>query len=53
MFRMPIAALLATFLAWGLTRPAHAADCDEVIGRHMVGQAMLAAHFVARLKRPA
>ena len=51
MFRMPIAGLLATFLAWGLTSPVHAADCDEVIGRHMVGQAMLAAHFVASAEK--
>jgi hypothetical protein len=26
---------------------ARAADCDEIIGRHMVGEALLAAHFVA------
>ena len=51
MVRMSIAALLATFLAWGLTSPAHAADCDEVIGRHMAGQAMLAAQFVAAAEK--
>ena len=51
MFRMPIAALVATFLACGLAKAAHASDCDEVIGRHMVGQAMLAAHFVASAEK--
>lgn len=27
--------------------PVRAADCDEIIARHMVGEALLAAHFVA------
>ncbi|MBI3710517.1 MAG: hypothetical protein HY246_22970 [Proteobacteria bacterium] len=26
---------------------ARAADCEEIVGRHMVGEALLAAHFVA------
>jgi hypothetical protein len=51
MFRMPTAALAVTLLACGFAKPAHASDCDEVIGRHMVGQAMLAAHFVASAEK--
>jgi hypothetical protein len=43
--RHPIAALVAaTLLAGGAVQ---AADLDEVVGRHMVAQARLAAHLVA------
>lgn len=41
--------LLATLLLpAGAVR---AADCEEMVGRHMVGQAMLAAHYVAAAEK--
>ena len=27
--------------------PVRAADCEEIVARHMVGEALLAAHYVA------
>jgi hypothetical protein len=46
-----IAALIATLLACGFANPTRANECDEVIGRHMAGQAMLAAQFVASAEK--
>jgi hypothetical protein len=46
MLHRPAIALLTALFAYGSTT-AQASDCDEVIGRHMIGQAMLAAQFVA------
>src|SRR4051812_28711087 len=46
-----IAALIATLLACGFADPTRANECDEVIGRHMAGQAMLAAQFVASAEK--
>ncbi len=51
MSRSLIGALVATLLACGLANPSRASDCDEVIGRHMTGQAMLAAHFIASAEK--
>jgi len=45
MSRIFATVLMACLCAF--STPIRAADCDEVIARHMVGQAMLAAHFVA------
>ncbi|MDF2974477.1 MAG: adenylate/guanylate cyclase with integral rane sensor [Microvirga sp.] len=42
-----LAAFMAFLLACGIAKFAQASECDEVIGRHMTGQAMLAAQFVA------
>ena len=42
-------ALVAAVFA--LVSSARAADCDDIISRHMVGQAMLAAQFVAAAER--
>ena len=43
-----LAACMAFLFACGVaTKVAQASECDEVIGRHMAGQAMLAAQFVA------
>ena len=41
--------LLATLLL--PAGAARAADCEEMVGRHMVGQAMLAAHYVAAAEK--
>jgi len=46
-----IAALIAISLACGFANPTRASECDEVIGRHMAGQAMLAAQFVASAEK--
>src|SRR4051794_7552018 len=46
-----IAAFIATSLACGFANPTRANECDEVIGRHMAGQAMLAAQFVASAEK--
>jgi hypothetical protein len=40
MFVFPLALLTGA-------SPLQAADCEDTVGRHMVGQALLAAHFVA------
>jgi hypothetical protein len=45
MSRIFATVLMACLCAF--STPIRAAECDEVIARHMVGQAMLAAHFVA------
>jgi hypothetical protein len=46
-----LAAFMAFLFACGGAKVAQASECDEVIGRHMVGQAMLAAHFVASAEK--
>ena len=46
-----LAVLTAFLLAYGLAKSAQASECDEVIGRHMAGQAMLAAQFVASAEK--
>src|SRR3954453_1467484 len=51
MSRSLIGAPVATLLACGLANPSRASECDEVIGRHMIGQAMLAAHFTASAEK--
>jgi hypothetical protein len=50
MFRM-IVAVVATSVACGFAAPTWASECDDVIGRHMAGQAMLAAQFVAAAEK--
>lgn len=40
MFVFPLALLTGA-------SPLQAADCEDTVGRHMVGEALLAAHFVA------
>lgn len=42
-----LAAMLALSLVVAGTSAARAADCEDVIARHMVGEALLAAQFVA------
>jgi hypothetical protein len=49
MSRIFATVLMASFCAF--STPLRAADCDEVIARHMIGEAMLAAHFVASSER--
>ncbi len=51
MSRSLIGALVATLLACGLANSSRASDCDEVIGRHMTGQSMLAAYFIASAEK--
>jgi len=46
-FRLSL--LLVAMVA--VSRPGQAADCDEVITQYMVGQALLAAHFVAAAEK--
>jgi hypothetical protein len=43
--------LLSTFLLVAAALPSRAAGCEDKIARHMVGEAMLAAHFVAVAER--
>lgn len=46
--------LVATALAFGIALhgpTARAADCEDIIARHMVGQAMLAANYVAAAEK--
>ena len=50
MFRM-IVAVVATSVACGFAAQTRASECDDVIGRHMAGQAMLAAQFVAAAEK--
>ena len=43
-----VAAVLVVLTAVSIGRaPARAADCEDLIARHMVGEALLAAHLVA------
>jgi hypothetical protein len=42
-------AVCALILAAGL--PAQAADCEATIGKYMIGQALLAAHYVAAAEK--
>jgi hypothetical protein len=46
-----LAAFMAFLFACGVAKVAQASECDEVIGRHMAGQAMLAAQFVASAEK--
>jgi hypothetical protein len=43
--------LLSAFLLLAAALPSQAASCEDKIARHMVGEAMLAAHFVAVAER--
>ncbi len=47
MYRNHAPAILAAVLACFTNTSSRAAECDDLIARHMVGQAMLAAQFVA------
>jgi hypothetical protein len=40
-------ALILSFVLFTGASPSRAAGCEETIARHMVGEALLAAHFVA------
>jgi adenylate cyclase len=43
--------LLLSLLLFGSAAPSRAAGCEDKIARHMVGEAMLAAQFVAAAER--
>ena len=45
---LAVAALIAVCVGSSLAR---AADCEDIVVRHMVGQALLAAHFVAAAEK--
>jgi hypothetical protein len=47
MHRNRVPAMLVAVLACFTNTSSRAAECDDLIARHMVGQAMLAAQFVA------
>ena len=47
MYRNRAPAILVTLLACFTNTSSRAAECDDLIARHMIGQAMLAAQFVA------
>jgi hypothetical protein len=47
MYRNRASAILVTVLACFTNTSSRAAECDDLIARHMIGQAMLAAQFVA------
>ena len=47
MYRNCVPAILVAVLACVPNTTSRAAECDDLIGRHMIGQAMLAAQFVA------
>src|SRR5918998_5907610 len=47
MYRNRAPAILVALLACFTNTSSRAAECDDLIARHMVGQAMLAAQFVA------
>jgi hypothetical protein len=47
MYRNRAPAILVTVLACFTNTSSRAAECDDLIARHMIGQAMLAAQFVA------
>lgn len=42
---------MLAFIAFLNGNVAQAADCEDIIGRHMVGQAMLAANYVAAAEK--
>ena len=51
---MPHRTLLVAAALFGIvlhTGAARAADCEDIVARHMVGQAMLAAHYVAAAEK--
>lgn len=43
--------LLAVTLSWTAASPSRAAGCEDKIARHMLGEAMLAAQFVAAAEK--
>ena len=45
------AALLLPFVCFSAVSPSRAAGCEDKIARHMVGEAMLAAQFIAAAER--
>ena len=47
MHRIRVPAILVAVLACFTNTSSRAAECDDLIARHMIGQAMLAAQFVA------
>ncbi len=47
MYRNRAPAILVALLACFTNTSSRAAECDDLIARHMIGQAMLAAQFVA------
>ena len=50
-FRILASILLPCFLLFAAATPSRAAGCEDIISRHMVGEAMLAAQFVAAAER--
>ena len=44
-------AICVCFALFAAVSPARAADCEDTIARHMVGEAMLAAQFVAAAEK--
>jgi hypothetical protein len=51
MTRTLAATLVLLTVACTGSSTARAADCEDIIARHMVGQALLAAHFVAQAEK--
>ena len=55
MYAIPIArnfaAILAILPPFCSTSPGARADCEDVLARHMVGEALLAAHLVAQAEK--
>jgi hypothetical protein len=47
MTRIVVATFVLSFALCAGTSASRAADCEDTIARHMVGEALLAAHFVA------
>jgi hypothetical protein len=47
MIRILVATFVLSFALCAGTSASRAADCEDTIARHMVGEALLAAHFVA------
>jgi hypothetical protein len=45
------AILLLAFMPFASASPSQAAGCEDTIARHMVGEAMLAAQFVAAAEK--
>ena len=52
MFKTRLLLAVAFLLAFsGATLPSRAADCETTVTQHMVGEALLAAHFVATAEK--
>ena len=51
MYRNRAPAILVAVLACFTNTSSRAAECDDLIARHMIGQAMLAAQFVAAAEK--